>query len=267
MEEYIKGNKAAWEEAFNLRDAAWGTDIVEKVRNTDYAFLNQDMENVLRRIDCAGKTVAQFCCNNGRELLSLVKSSGAARGVGFDIAENQVAYANEKARELGLPCEFVAANILEMDDNYLEQFDVVMITIGALCWFKDLSAFFAVVSRCMKPDGVIVINELHPCTNMLAIEGEDAYDADHKMVCKYSYFDHVWIENDGISYITGKTYRSKTFTSFTQPLSVILSAMCNNGLVITGFQEFAYDISDRFEDIQGQGYPLSMIVEGKKCPR
>ena len=51
--------------------------------------------------DC--KTIGQFCCNNGRELLSLVKCGRAKKGIGFDIAENQVAFANEKAKELNLP--------------------------------------------------------------------------------------------------------------------------------------------------------------------
>lgn len=29
MDKYIEGNKAAWEEAFDNRDAAWGTDIIQ----------------------------------------------------------------------------------------------------------------------------------------------------------------------------------------------------------------------------------------------
>lgn len=264
MEEYIRGNKEAWEEAFDMRDAAWGADIAERVRNAGYGFFNEDTAKALRRIDCAGKAVAQFCCNNGRELLSLVQSSGAARGVGFDIAENQVAFAREKARELGLPCEFVAADILEIGGACAEQFDVALITIGALCWFRELDAFFAVVSRCMKPGGVIVINELHPCTNMLAMAGDEAYDADNRLACRYSYFEHVWIGNEGMEYMAGKAYPSKTFTDFTHPLGDIISAMCKSGLVITGLQEFDYDISNGFTDVQHQGYPLSMIIQGRK---
>lgn len=265
MEDYIRGNKAAWEEAFDMRDAAWGTDIAQKVRDSEYAFFHQDMIKVLRTIDCAGKTVAQFCCNNGRELLSLVKSGGAAKGFGFDIAENQVAFANAKARELALPCEFVATDILAIGDAYLGQFDVVIITIGALCWFKSLDTFFAIVSRCMKPNGVIAINETHPCINMLAIEGDKAYDTENKLACKYSYFDHVWVDHDGMYYMTGKTYESKVFTDFTHPLSDIMSAMCGSGLAITGFQEFDYDISGLFAGLERQGYPLSMIITGMKC--
>ena len=52
---------------------------------------------------------------------------------------------------------------------------MVFITIGALCWFKNLHEFFKVVTKCMKEDGIIVINEQHAFTNMLATSGDDEY--------------------------------------------------------------------------------------------
>ena len=47
MENYIKGNKEAWEEAFDKRDASWGADITERINNEDYPFFNEDTKNVL----------------------------------------------------------------------------------------------------------------------------------------------------------------------------------------------------------------------------
>ena len=103
MEKYIEGNKAAWEEAFDYRDASWGADIKERIQKDDYPFFNKEMVAALRTIHTEGTVIGQFCCNNGRELLSLVKSGKAAKGIGFDIAENQVAFANEKQRSWAFP--------------------------------------------------------------------------------------------------------------------------------------------------------------------
>ena len=264
MEKYIAGNKEAWEEAFDQRDASWGADINQRIETEAYPFFNEDTKKVLMRTDTKGKKIGQFCCNNGRELLSLVKCGNAEKGIGFDIAENQVAFANRKAKELDLNCEFVAVNIYDIGQAYEALFDVVIITIGALCWFKDLQRFFEVVSKCMKPGAVIIINEQHPCTNMIASEGEELYDSKHPMDCRYSYFEHEWTGNEGMYYITQKSYHSKTFTDFTHPMSEIISGMCSNGIVITGLQEFDYDISGGFEHIDQQGFPLSVIIEGKK---
>lgn len=263
MDDYIKGNKEAWEEAFDRRFAGWGEDVVSRVQNEDYPFFNEETIRVLRKYNLEGKSVGQFCCNNGRETLSLVKSGGATRGIGFDIAENQVAFANACAAKLALPCEFVATNIYDIK-GYEEMFDLVIITIGALCWFKDLDRFFAIISKTMKKDGVIVINESHPMINMLAMDGEAEYDAKHPLSCKFSYFEHEWRNNGGMDYITGESYESKTFTDYTHPLSEIIGAMCKNGLVITDFLEFDHDIGVGYTDLDGKRFPLSMILEGKK---
>ena len=42
MDKYIEGNKAAWEEAFENRDASRGADITERVRTEDYPFFNEE---------------------------------------------------------------------------------------------------------------------------------------------------------------------------------------------------------------------------------
>ena len=265
MDKYIEGNKAAWEEAFENRDASWGADIAARVRTEDYPFFNEETKSVLKKLPTEGAVIGQFCCNNGRELLSLVKSGRAKRGVGFDIAENQVAFANEKAKELRLPCVFEAVNVYDIDERHREQLDVALITIGALCWFADLDRFFAVVAKCMKPGAVIVINEQHPCTNMLAAQGEALYDPKHRTACHYSYFAHEWTGNEGMYYMTRKRYRSKTFTDYTHPMSEIVSGMCGNGIVVTGLQEFDHDISGGFGDLDHGGFPLSMILLGRKA--
>lgn len=264
MESYIKGNKEAWEEAFNQKDSSWGEDLVSRVRAEDYAFFNKDMVRTLKNYNLTGKCIGQFCCNNGRELLSLVKTTGAASGIGFDIAENQIAFANEKAKELNLPCEFVAENILDIGEEYKETFDAVIITIGALCWFKDLTEYFAVVSNCMKKDGVIIINEQHPFTNMVAMTDEPEYNVQAPKNCIHSYFEQEWTGNEGMYYMTKKNYVSKTFTDYTHSMADIIGAMCKNHIVVTGMQEFDYDISGGFEQLNGNEVPLSMIIEGRK---
>ncbi len=263
MDKYIEGNKAAWEEAFDNRDASWGADITQRLQTEDYPFFYEETKSVLKQIDTKGAVIGQFCCNNGRELMSLVKCGGAMKGVGFDIAENQVAFANKKAEELNLPCVFEAVNIYDIDDRYREQFDLVIITIGALCWFADLTRFFSVVGKCMKPGAVIVINEQHPFTNMLAAEGEELYDPEHRAESLYSYFEHEWTGNDGMYYMTQKKYHSKTFTDFTHSLGEIITAMCSSGIAITGFKELDYDISGGFASLDHSSYPLSMIIQGR----
>lgn len=70
--DYIASNKAAWEEAFNKRDPDWGKDIIDRIRNEDYPFFENEMALTLKKYNVMNKSIAQFCCNNGRELISIM---------------------------------------------------------------------------------------------------------------------------------------------------------------------------------------------------
>lgn len=261
---YIQGNKEAWEEAFENRSPTWGVDIISRIKSEPFPFLQKVIVDVLSHFDFKDKVLGQFCCNNGRELLSLM-GTGARKGIGFDIAENQVAFANETARQLGYPCTYIACDVLTIDDTYSDTFDALFITIGALCWFKELGAFFAKVSRCLKQKGVLIINETHPVTNMLCVPGEEKFSEDTQEKLVYSYFEYTWEDNMGMAYITGKPALSKTFTSFTHSMGKILTSISENGLRILKLHEYDYDIGDgTFQHLDHKGFPLSYLLVAEK---
>ena len=156
--DYIKDNKAAWEEAFAHKREGWGEENHTRLLRETLPFFCADVAAELRSMDFCGKDVAQFCCNNGRELLSLMRL-GAASGTGFDIAENIIAQANDTARKAGIHnCRFVARNILDIDKGYDGRFDFILFTIGAITWFEQLGPLFQKVSDCLKPGGMMLIH-------------------------------------------------------------------------------------------------------------
>jgi len=262
--DYVKGNREAWEEAFDNRSDNWCSDVLAQYRSGELPFIESALAEELLKLDLSGKVIGQFCCNNGRELLSLMKL-GARKGIGFDIAENQIQCANEFARVLGVNCEFIAANILEIDERYDNSFDLIFITIGALCWFHDLDLFFEKVSRCLKSDGTLIINEAHPVTNMLGLPGEEGFDESNPQRIMHTYFEKTWKENDGMWYMTGKEYASKTFTSFTHPFSSIVNGIANSGLRIRSLHEYEVDISsEMFSVLNNTGIPLSYVLRADR---
>ncbi len=261
---YIRSNKEAWEEAFDQRTPNWGENIVKRIESEKYPFFEDEMISVLERYDFRDKVLAQFCSNNGRELLSLVKTANAKMGYGFDIADNQVCFANEKAIELQVPCTFISTNVLDIGKEHEKRFDSIMITIGALCWFRELEPFFQKAFECLKEQGTLIIHEQHPVTNMLAAADEDNYDKVHPADLKNPYFSKEWIGNEGIFYITRKAYRSKTFISFSHPLSRIINTVLNTGFLLRSFHEYDKDISGMFTELTGKQIPLSFILEAEK---
>ena len=262
--EYIKSNKEAWEEAFENRSQGWGEDICIRLKNEAYPYLEKDLIEEFKKFDFTNKVISQFCCNNGRELLSMLKF-GAKQGVGFDIAENMVSWANKIAEKTNINCFFEATDILEIDHKYYNSFDLVFISAGALTWFQDLNLLFNKISCCLKTGGILIINEMHPFTNMLGMPGEQNYDekSPNKLVNSYFKSD-PWIENSGMSYMSKRYYKSKTFYCYAHTFSDIINSLVSNSITILKLQEFQYDISSSFDNLNNQGIPLSYILTAKK---
>ena len=257
---YTENNKQAWEHAFDNRKEGFGDNDFAKLKDNQLAFLDDVIMSELSKIDFKGKSVAHFCCNTGRELLSLM-SLGVERGVGFDIAENIISQARETAKKMEMTaCEFVACDILEIPDKYHGQFDVVLLTIGAICWFEDLALFFNKVSNCLKPDGTVILYEIHPFENMLPMPGDDEFDENDLNKFTFSYFrSDPWIDTQGMTYMTGLK-ESKTFTSFSHTMGSIINAMAANDLYVTRLNEYDEAVSGMTERYDGKGFPLSYIM-------
>ncbi|WP_148408804.1 class I SAM-dependent methyltransferase [Murimonas intestini] len=260
---YFQKNKEAWEEAFEHRHPGWGEANHERLANEELPFFCPDIAKELRSIDFQGKTIAQFCCNNGRELLSLM-GLGAKKGVGFDIAENIIMQAADTAKKAGIEnCEFVSCNILDIPEEYYHSFDFVLFTIGAITWFEDLNELFQKVSDCLKPGGILFIHDFHPVMNMLPMPGEPEFDEQHLNQIAYSYFrKEPWIENEGMGYMSVQ-YPSKTFTSFSHTLSSIINAVSGVKLHILKMNEYDYDIG-LSEVYDKKGFPLSYLLIAEK---
>lgn len=261
--DYIQTNKAAWEEAFDRRKPRWGEDVPERLLREKLPFLHPDLAAELSQLDLLGKHAAQFCCNNGRELLSLMRL-GPASGTGFDLADNIVSQARDIAKRAGIQnCEFVAVNLLDIPDTYRDRFDLILFTIGALAWFEDLAPVFAKVSQCLRENGTLCVHDAHPFFNMLPIPGEDCFDSAGAPIPAYSYFKaDPWVETHGMSYMTGR-YASKPFISFSHTMGDLITSVAQSGLCVTKLREFDRDVG--MTDVyDGKGVPLSYLLTARK---
>ena len=262
---YSEKNREAWNEAASVHRKNRKVDYMVLFKNKNYSMLDTTLSSILNKISLSGRTVAQLCCNNGRELLSIVNTTGAT-GVGFDISDEFITEAGAIAKSANLNCRFVRTNIYDLDTEYDNNFDLILFTAGALPWFHDLGRLFELVGRMLKPEGYLVIYEIHPFTNLLALKDEPVYEAANPYKIAYKYFrDTPWIDNNGADYIGKTTYKSKTFTSFVHKLSDIITAIGSNEIVIKEFVEYPHDISAALEDLEKDKIvPLSYTILGQK---
>lgn len=267
MQDYAERNRKAWNQVAPIHREGRKIDLHREVAEDSFNLLDEVELEALGRIGVAGKRVAQLCCNNGRELISVLKM-GAAHGVGFDISDDFIAEARELAALSGVDCDFVRTDVLDIGREYDEAFDLLIITVGALCWLDDLQPLFAGVARMLRPGGHLFIHELHPFTDMMAVEGDEGYDADDRLKIVRSYFEEKpWVDDDGLDYIGGTTYNAKTTISFSHTMAETISAIAGNGLVILELREYRQDIANSFADLEKYGMlPLSYsLIARRPC--
>ncbi len=89
-EEIVAANRAGWNEAAPLHAKQNLDDLLAAFKTTGYSCFDEIETRYLNKIGVAGRDVAQLCCNNGQELIS-VKNIGAARCVGFDLSDEFIA--------------------------------------------------------------------------------------------------------------------------------------------------------------------------------
>jgi SAM-dependent methyltransferase len=255
-EDYIEANREAWNEAAphhrrHEQYAALRTGFARP----GFSCLDEIATERLRALGVAGRDVAQLCCNNGRELIS-VKTLGAARCVGFDLSAAFLDQARELNGLAGRDCEFVEGNVCAIPADCDGAFDLVFVTIGVFGWMPDLAAFMAVVARLLRPGGCFFAYEEHPIMNMF--EPDDPTRAVH------SYFKaEPFAEAEGMDYYGGADYAAPVHYWFVHPLSAIVQACLDQGLALEHLAEYPHNVSeaakDVFEDRAAQ-LPLSYTL-------
>lgn len=258
---YIEANRHAWNQVAPIHADANQARLLLGFTQPGFSTLDVYITEKLRQVGTQGKAVAQLGCNNGCELLS-IKNMGAGRCVGFDIAEEFIKQAQALNEAAQLDCEFVASNIYAIAHSYNQTFDLIYISIGVLSWMPDINAFFAVVTRLLKPQGNLIIYEMHPFLNMLDAPSE----TENPLQISLGYFNQMAQEDiTNLDYYRGTQYEALPKYWFAHTLASIMTALIANGIAIAAFDEYAHDISEMFKSLeQYQKIPLCYILVGER---
>ena len=264
IKHYTESNRAAWNEVMPMHQQAAKDKWDRLFSQPGYVQLDEIEIELLRQRGIKGMDVVHLCCNNGVELMSL-KNLGAGECVGFDISDEAIKEAGERAAQCNIDCQFVRTDVYEIDDSYNNRFEMLYITVGCLGWMPDLGLFFEKAARLLREDGLVFIHEIHPFLDMLPVDERGATDI---LRIVGSYFKtEPFAEPGGLDYVGNTEYESKTTEYwFVHTLSDIMMNLIGNGISIEHFTEYPTAISPnhrKFEETQA-GMPLSFILIGRK---
>ena len=248
-----ESNRAAWDEAAPLHRAHNQADLLARFRQPGHSDLDEVETAILLKLGVAGKDVAQLCCNNARELIS-VRNLGAGRCVGFEGAAGFVDQARELNAAAGLDCTFVLGDVYAIPAEFDAQFDIVTVTIGVLNWMPDVDGFFAAAARLLRPGGALFIYEQHPIMDM--VEPGEAGDP---VAWNSAYFrDGPRVYTEGLDYFGGTTYDGKPVYETQHTMAAVIMAGVKAGLSVADFAEHPHHISNTWCNVEQQGPQLPM---------
>lgn len=264
IKEYTNANREAWNEVIPKHQNARKEKLDKSFLKP--GFIIQEDEQLLdlfNKIEIKGKDVIHLCCNNGIELLS-IKNMGAKRCVGVDISYLAIDEANKRAKESNIDCEYICSDVYEIPEQYFNSFDVLHITAGCIGWMPDLELFFNKCNKLLRKDGLFLIHEIHPFSELLPFDDSEI-DNRLQIVDKYFYKEPI-VENSSLDYVGGTDYKAKTQHWFIHTVSKLIMALITNRFEIEEFIENSNDISGghgKIESLKAE-IPLSLLILGKK---
>jgi len=239
----IAANRLAWEETATLHRASQLPRLLEAFADPAFTTLDDVEKDAFAAIGVEGRRVLQPCCNNGRELLSLVRL-GAAGGVGVDLAAGNLDDARRLARAAGLleSVRFVHGNALELPDD-LGRFQLAVLTVGALGWLPRLEPLFGGIAARLDPGGRLVIYEMHPILDM--------FEAASGLEPVRDYFDREpQAEESGPDYYEPEKVVERPSYWFHHTLGDVIGGVLAAGLTLERFEEHPHDISMVYRPFQ-----------------
>ncbi len=258
IEEYTAANRKAWNAAADQHRGERWQIVIDELTDPDKSPFEANALELLQGIGIAGKDIIQLCCNNGREVLSL-KKHGAKRCVGVDISDDFIAQGKELAAISGLEGEFIRSDVMNLPSDLKGHFDIVLITIGALCWLPDKARYFRSIEGLLRPGGHLFIHEMHP---ILWI-----FEPDQGTDLLFSYFmEDAFVEDNPLNYYGGESYQAPTNYGFQSNLGQVIGETIKAGLTLTHFKEYPIDICTHFPHFEGQQaqLPLSYTLIAEK---
>ncbi len=172
MEERLEANRANWDERTDVHLGSRFYDVEGWLRS-QRGPRPRDVEALG---DVAGLTLLHPQCHFGLDTLAFARAG--ARVTGLDFSPAAIDAARDIAGRAGLAdrATFVCADVFDAVDALGHQtFDVVYVSLGALCWLPSVDRWASQVAALVSPGGCFYLHDGHPLAWSLADDLEHTY--------------------------------------------------------------------------------------------
>ena len=228
MEPRFEANRANWDERVGVHTRSAFYDVEGWLR--DAPGPRQRERDALGDVD--GATLVHLQCHFGMDTLQWARAGALVTGVDFSPPAIETATALAQRAGLSERARFVCANVYDAVAALEgERFDVVYVSLGALCWLPDVAEWGRVVAALLAPGGRLYLHDVHPFTFSFDDDGERVI---------YGYFeesDSPFVADENTTYTDGGLLSSTRTYEWNHALGEIVAAVLAPGLVLDALTE------------------------------
>ncbi len=92
---------------------------------------------------------------------------GADECVGFDISDEAIKEANERAALCQIDCQFIRSDVYEIAAEHDNHFDIAYVRAGGMGWLPDLKLFVEIIAALLRNDGLLFMHEVHTMSSVM----------------------------------------------------------------------------------------------------
>lgn len=191
--------------------------------------------------DVRGLRLVHLQCHFGLDTLTWARAGADVTGLDFSSAAIEAA--RDIAARAGLTerSRFVRADVLAAAEALAgETFDVVYVSLGALCWLPVVDRWAEQVATLTAPGGRFYIHDVHP---LVWAMDDDSTDLRH------TYFEETepFADDSDITYADGPERLVNTRTyEWNHGLGEIVSGIIRHGLTLDWLAEHDWTVWRRF---------------------
>lgn len=237
MVDYIAANRANWDDRVPIHVASRFYDVENWLRDQPGP-LERELEDLG---EVSGLDVVHLQCHFGLDTLAF--ANAGARVTGLDFSRAAIAEARSLAERTGLAerARFVEADVLSAADALSpERYDLVYVSLGALCWLPSVGRWAAQVASLLRPGGRLYLHDGHPLAWALA---EDDLRLEH------SYFEELkpCLDDVDVTYTDGNARVEHTRAyEWNHSMGEIVTAVVEHGLRVVSLVEHDWTVWPRF---------------------
>ena len=207
--------------------------------------------------DIKGLDALHLQCHFGQDTISLNRMGAKATGV--DLSNVAIDEAKKLATKTGSNAQFIISDILELDQNHDQEYDLIFSSYGTIGWLPDINKWAEIVYKFLKSGGKFVFAEFHPVVWM--------YDDDLKEITyNYNQAEVIQEELDG-TYAEKEAKIEGEFMVWNHGLGEVINALLNTGLILKDFQEYDYSPYDCLTNMEKLGERKYQVKHwGNKVP-